>query len=128
MRSARRDLLLLLALTLAVYAPFLGGYWLTDDFVHIDRLERATLAGVFATPDAFDFYRPIPQSSLLVDLKVFGQTPWVFRLHNLILHLAVVWAAWLVATLLLAPGRAAFLATLAFVLTPKAHPVAVLWP
>ena len=128
MSPARRDLLVLVALSLALYAPFLGGYWLTDDFVHVERLERATFAAAFTTPDAFGFYRPISRTSLFLDLKLFGEIPWIFRLNNLVLHLAVVCAAWYVATMLIGPGRAAFLATLAFVLTPKAHPVAVLWP
>ena len=106
----------------------MSGFWLTDDFAHIERLERATFSGVFGSPDAFGFYRPIPQLSLLIDLRLFGERPWVFRLTNLLLHLAVVSAAWLVATMVLASRRGAFLATLGFVLTPKAHPVAALWP
>jgi Dolichyl-phosphate-mannose-protein mannosyltransferase len=128
MTSSRTSLAVLAALTLALYAPFVSGYWLTDDFAHIDQLEHATFTGVFGSPDAFGFYRPIPQLSLLVDLRIFGERPWVFRLTNLLLHLAVVGAAWLVATMVLASTRGAFLATLGFVLTPKAHPVAVLWP
>ncbi len=128
MTSSRTSLGVLAALAIALYAPFVSGYWLTDDFAHIDRLERATFSGVFVSPDAFGFYRPIPQFSLLLDLRLFGERPWVFRLTNLLLHLAVVCAAWLVATMVLASRRGAFLATLGFVLTPKAHPVAVLWP
>jgi hypothetical protein len=129
MRTSRSgSLLILVALTIALYAPFLGGNWLTDDFVHLEHLERASFAGVFASPDAFGFYRPIPQASLLLDLTISGDAPWAFRLTNLLLHVVVVWTAYLLSTMLLGHGRGACLATLAFVLTPKAHPVAVLWP
>jgi hypothetical protein len=122
-----RYLLVLVILSTAMYAPFLGGGWLTDDFVHLQRLERSSFADVFASPDPFGFYRPIPHSSLLIDLIVSGRTPWAFRLTNVVLHTAVICAAYLMSTMLLGQGRGAFLATLAFVLTPKAHPVAVLW-
>lgn len=125
--SAGRSLLMLVVLATVLYVPFLGGGWLTDDFVHLQRLERASFVDIFSSSDAFGFYRPIPQSSLLLDLKVSGRTPWAFRLTNVVLHVGVICAAYLLSSMLLGDGAGAFLATLAFVLTPKAHPVAVLW-
>src|SRR5262245_13020845 len=124
---AIRHLIVLVLLVTAMYAPFLGGGWLTDDFVHVERLERATVTDILTRPDPFGFYRPIPHASLLLDLSASGPRPWALRFTNLLLHVAVVCAAYWLATMLLGEGTGAFLATLAFVLTPKAHPVAVLW-
>ena len=121
-------LLLLIALAAVMHAPFLGGGWLTDDFVHLAHLQQGSgLRTVLASPDAFGFYRPVSQASLLLDGILFGPNPAAWRATNLLLHLAVIGVSFLVARLLLGTGRAALLATLAFALTPKAHPIAVLW-
>jgi hypothetical protein len=114
-------------LVVAGYAPFLGGGFLTDDFVHLERLTATpTVAATLTSSDAFGFYRPITQASLKLDLLLFGRNALGFRVVNLALHAAVLTAAFLLARLVLGqPGAA--LATLAFALTPKAHPIAVLW-
>src|SRR4029453_11909709 len=90
-----RSLLILVALATALYVPFFGGGWLTDDVVHLQRLERAPIVDVFSSPDASGFYRPIPQTSLLLDLKISGRTPWAFRLTNFVLHVGVICTAYL---------------------------------
>src|SRR5262245_54081732 len=101
---------------------------LTDDFVHLSAArESGGLVRSITAPDPFGFYRPLPQLSFAIESGVFGQAPVLSRTTNLLLHLAVVCAAFLLATLLLGSQLAAFLATLAFVLTPKANPIAVLW-
>jgi Dolichyl-phosphate-mannose-protein mannosyltransferase len=125
--SYARRALLLVALALALHTPFIGGGFLTDDLVHIERLQRQTIGGVFASPDAFGFYRPIPQASLLLNLRVAGTNPAAMRFANVLLHSAVIYAAYVLAEMLMGTGPGAFFATLAFVLTPKAHPIAVLW-
>jgi hypothetical protein len=108
--------------------PFLGGGFLTDDFVHVERLlEPGAWANVLGTPDSFGFYRPITQATLALDASVHGRTAIGFRATNLILHAAVLAGGFLVARLVLSRALAAALATLAFALTPKAHPIAVLW-
>ena len=114
---------------LAAFAPFLGGGLLTDDFVHVERIVRdgGGLAGLVAAPDAFGFHRPVTQASLALDALVNGGTPAAFRVTNLALHAGVVGASFIVARLILSASLAAWLATLAFALTPKAHPIAVLW-
>src|SRR5258708_6793311 len=51
--SAGRGLLILVVLATVLYVPFLGGGWLTDDFVHLQRLERASIVDIFSSSDAF---------------------------------------------------------------------------
>ena len=134
-RSARRlpslvlrhPTLALVALAVAIHAPFTGGGFLTDDFLHLERLERQTMGGVFTSADTFGFYRPLPQASLVLDLWVVGPNAALLRLANVVLHAAVVAVAHVLARTLVGNGPGAFLAVVAFVLTPKAHPVAVLW-
>ena len=59
---------LLLVLTATVYAPFLGGGFVTDDFPHIAHLQSQSFPEVLVTPDTFGYYRPMTQASLLADL------------------------------------------------------------
>jgi hypothetical protein len=120
-------MLVLVALAVAIHAPFTGGGLLTDDFLHLERLQRQTFLGVFVSPDTFGFYRPLPQASLWLNLQVAGPNASLLRLTNVLIHAAVICAAYLFARLTLKSTASAFFATLAFVLTPKAHPVAVLW-
>lgn len=124
---AARYLLLLLALAAFVHAPYLGGGWLTDDFVHLAHLSQEGPGAVLSTPDAFGFYRPVAHGSLLLDRALFGPSPAAWRATNLLLHLGVIGASFVLARLLLETGRAALFATLAFVLTAKPHPQTVLW-
>jgi hypothetical protein len=119
---------LLLALLIGTYVPFLGGGLLTDDFAHVHHLSQTTAVGqLFGSPDAFGFYRPIPQWSMYVDIRLLDSTPSGSRAVNLALHAAVLAAAFTVARLLFNGTIAASFTTIAFALTPKAHPIAVLW-
>jgi hypothetical protein len=111
-----------------LYAPFIGGDLLTDDFVHFERLRSvSTIADVIAQPDAFRFYRPVTQASLAIELAVHGDRPPLFRAVNIALHAAVLALALVVARLILVDSLSAALAALAFALTPKAPVIAVLW-
>jgi hypothetical protein len=123
----KQRLALLIALTLLVYLPFIGGGFVTDDYVHIAHLQNQRLTTVLLSPDAFGYHRPISQASLFANLEIAGSEPWVFRAANLLTQAAVLGAALVLARLLLGSMNAAFLAAAAFALTPKAHPVAVLW-
>jgi hypothetical protein len=119
---------ILLLLLVGAYVPFLGGGLLTDDFAHVNHLSYAGAAGrLFNAPDAFGFYRPIPQLSMYVDVTLLDSTPSGSRAVNLALHAAVLAAAFAVARRLFDRTIAASFATIAFALTPKAHPIAVLW-
>jgi hypothetical protein len=126
--ATRRFVLIALASIVAAYLPFLGGGLLTDDFVHIARLEdMASVRDLATMPDAFGFYRPLTQASLALDVAMFGGNATAFRAESLVLHALVLGAAFVVARLVLPSAVAAAAAVLAFALTPKAHPIAVLW-
>ncbi len=123
-----RPLLAILALAAAVYAPFVGGGLLTDDFVHLEHLESVrNVEHLVLAPDTFDFYRPVTQASLKIETILHPGSWAAFRITNLALHLAVLASAFALSGAALSSRRAAALATLAFALTPKAHPIAVLW-
>ena len=118
----------LVALCGAAHLPFIRGGLLTDDFIHFSRLRMdPPLVQMLTTPDPFRFYRPVVQSSFWLNSQLSGLAPGSFRAINLILHLAVIASVCVLARKLLVQPRAALLATLAFALTPKAHPIGVLW-
>jgi hypothetical protein len=126
-RAAGR-LPLLLPMLACLYLPFIGGGFLTDDFAHIERLTHIDgLTRLIDAPDAFQFYRPVTQSSLDLDFAVHGRQAARFRAVNVVLHAAAIGMAFVVARLVLTSPLAAVLSTLAFALTPKAAPIAVLW-
>ena len=111
-----------------LYLPFIGGGLLTDDFAHVEHLTRIpTAARILDAPDTFGFYRPVTQASIALDLAVHGPRPARLRALNVVLHACVIGLAFVVARLVLGSPLAAGLATLAFAMTPKAHPIAVLW-
>jgi protein O-mannosyl-transferase len=111
-----------------LYLPFISGGPLTDDFAHVEHLTRIpTAARIVDAPDTFGFYRPVTQASIALDLAVHGPRPSRLRALNVVLHACVIGLAFLVARLVLGSPLAAGLATLAFAMTPKAHPIAVLW-
>ncbi len=128
MNHGRLAITALVALCGAAYLPFVSGGLLTDDFIHFSRLRTdPALVQMLATPDPFRFYRPVVQSSFWLNSQLFGLNPGSFRMINLLLHMAVIASVFVLARKLLVHPRAALLATLAFALTPKAHPIGVLW-
>jgi hypothetical protein len=111
-----------------LYLPFVSGGLLTDDFAHVLHLTQIdSAARLVDATDAFGFYRPVTQSSIALELATYGQHFAPFRALNVVLHAGVLLLAFLVARLVLESSLAAGLAALAFALTPKAHPIAVLW-
>lgn len=127
MTNNRAAIALLVALVVVVHVPFLGGGWMTDDFMHIDYLQRQHVVGLFLSPDVFGYFRPVSQASLFANLHIAAPHPFTFRLTSLALHLLVVAVAFVLARLMLGDGTAAFLSTLAFALAPKVNTIAVLW-
>jgi len=105
---------------------FVAGGWVNDDFVHIARLATASVSDVFRQADPFGFYRPLAHLTLLAQGRLFGFTPAGLRVTNVLIHVVICLLLYAVASRQMSP-RAALLATVAFVLTPKAHTVAVLW-
>jgi hypothetical protein len=127
--SSRRGLWawIVLAAVSSSSALFLGGGWSTDDYAHVRRLmAHPTVLEIFRTHDPFGFYRPVAHVALLGEAGVHGFRPVLFRVVNLMIHVLVVLLAYGFARLLLKPPGA-FLATLAFALTPKAHTIAIFW-
>jgi hypothetical protein len=111
-----------------VYLPFIGGGLLTDDFAHVVHLSNIDgAARLIDQPDTFGFYRPVTQASMVVAPGANGDRPSQARALNIALHAGVIALAFIVARLSLRSPIAAGLATLAFALTPKAAPIAVLW-
>src|SRR5262245_39653211 len=111
-----------------MYLPFIGGGFLTDDFLHLARQQHSpTLIDVMTTPDPFRFYRPVVQVSFWIESQLFGISAPLARVVNLVLHLLCVAGVIYAGLMLGLSRRAALLAALAFALLPKAHPTAVLW-
>src|SRR5262245_49992191 len=110
-----------------LYIPWGSGGLQTDDFAHIERLSSLdSPLRLLDRPDAFGFHRPVTQASLALDLMMQG-TPALSRTINIVLHACVIALASIVASQLLSTSLAGTLATTAFALTPKAHPIAALW-
>ncbi len=123
-----RAVLPLILLTLVIYVPFLDGGFRTDDFAHVERLSQLPdWTSLVTSPDIFGFFRPLTQASLWLDLQLFGEAGAGYRVVNLALHAVVLALAFLVCRALTGHTAAAWFTTLAFALTPKAHPIAVLW-
>ena len=51
----------------APHLPFLTGGCITDDAVHLARLESVPWQHALSTADAFGFYRPLQQATYLLD-------------------------------------------------------------
>jgi hypothetical protein len=65
-------LALLVAIPFVVSLPFLGGGWVTDDFMHVGHLQGRRCLSALTSPDVFGYFRPIPQVSLCANLGVAG--------------------------------------------------------
>ena len=126
-RAAVAGLLLLAATTLVGFLPMVSGGWMSDDFVHLHYLQSQHFSHVFGSPDGFGYYRPVSQATMLANLRIGGDSAASFRLTNLLLHIAVIGAAFRVALLIIGRNLDALLAAMAFALTPKAAQIAVLW-
>jgi hypothetical protein len=127
-RAAARWLAIVVVVVAVGYLPFLDGGRLTDDFVHLEHARQSGRSlSLFASADPFGFYRPLPQATYLLEQRAVGGLPAAARGLNLLLHLVILLSAFFAARMLLNESRAALLATIAFALTPKAPPIAVLW-
>jgi hypothetical protein len=110
----------------ALLAFFIGGGWVSDDFVHVIDWRAGEASHILFGADQFGFYRPIAQFSLWLEARAHGLEPVLFRALNVALHGGIWLLAYLVARSLMT-ARAAALAAMAFVLAPKAPTIAVLW-
>ncbi|HXG89420.1 MAG TPA: hypothetical protein VNJ02_13880 [Vicinamibacterales bacterium] len=127
MRDSTRHLTILSALAIVAWAPFLRSGHITDDFIHVGNLNRASAWLLATEPDAFGFFRPTQQLTYWIEHQLSPTRQMLHRLDSAALHMSVVALAYLLANKVLASSRAAFIAALAFVLTPKASMIAVFW-
>ena len=110
----------------ASLALFIGGGWVTDDFIHLLDWRGGDASHILFGADRFGFFRPVSQFSLWLEGRAHGLEPMLFRAINVGLHGGIWLLALLVARSWMST-RAAALAALAFVLAPKAPTIAVLW-
>lgn len=118
----------ILIIAAAPHLPFLTSGCITDDAVHLARLESLSWRQALSTADAFGFYRPLQQATYLLDAAISGHDCGVnYRLVNLTLHLAVTASLFVLARLVLHSASLASIAALMFVLAPKVSSTVVFW-
>ncbi|MGA8367656.1 MAG: tetratricopeptide repeat protein [Candidatus Acidiferrales bacterium] len=129
-------LLILTAVSLALYANALRGGFVTDDLLqlqsnplvtsyhYIPRL-FATNVWSFVRPTVNNYYRPVQMLVYMGEYYLFGFHPWAFHLVNLLLNVAAVFAAYFLIRAL-ADEKLAIWAALLFAFQPI-HVEAVVW-
>ena len=119
---------LLIALTLAAYAPALeaGFVWDDDDYVTANQTLRSLdgLRRIWMEPGAVPQYYPLTFTSLWLDYRLWGVAPVGYHLANVLLHALNAVLAWRVLTALAVPG--AWLAAALFAVHPV-HVESVAW-
>lgn len=86
----------MIGLTLAVYYPGLSGPFLFDDFSNLSFLaahggvrDLDTLALYLSSADTDGLGRPISFLSFLLSDNAWPSDPWLFKYHNLLLHVLI---------------------------------------
>ncbi|HEX3731279.1 MAG TPA: tetratricopeptide repeat protein [Opitutaceae bacterium] len=113
---------LILAASLASYAPAWRGAFVWDDDGHVTKPELRSLHGlarIWTEPAATQQYYPILHTAFWIEHRLWGDAPLGYHLLNILLHAAAAWLFVLVLRRLAVPG--ALLAGFIFAL----HPVAV---
>src|SRR6185312_4681777 len=113
---------LILAASLASYAPAWRGAFVWDDDGHVTKPELRSLHGlarIWTEPAATQQYYPILHSAFWIEHRLWGDAPPGYHLLNILLHAAAAWLFVLVLRRLAVPG--ALLAGFIFAL----HPVCV---
>lgn len=132
---------LLFVVGLAAYWPALDGFFLSDDFVHVQYMQRMDADIMVLLKNFWSnwldvpttlFYRPLVSVTLYADHLIWGWSPVGFHLTNVLMHAGTAVFIFLIARILSAgdaTGRAVLfpaLAALLFLLSPL-HPEAVYW-
>lgn len=132
-RFQRSTLALLLPLLSACvpYVTALNGGFVFDDHALIEQVpggESPSIggAGFWGDLPATGYYRPLLQVSLALDNLLGSGNPMLFHLTNLLLHMAMVLAAWLLLLRLCGRRDLATMAATLFALHPV-HVEAVAW-
>ena len=113
----------LVAVTVAVYAPSLGNGFVWDDHEIIvsnpqTRDLSALPAVMLSVDETAPYYRPLARASYLLDYRLFGMNPSGFHAVSVLLHAAAVLALFWLAALLFESQPPAFLAALLFAVHP----------
>jgi len=131
MRDPALPALVLAGVVLAIYGASLGGGFVWDDAELI-----VAKAPFFAAPgsagailassdtglhhDATPYYRPVTTLSFLANYRLFGLTPFWWRLVSVLLHAACALLLFRLAAWLFEDGRAGFVAGLMVAIHPAA--------
>ena len=120
--------LLLIALTLVVYVPAMGGgfIWDDDDYVEHNPTLRTVsgLAQIWFQLGATRQYYPMVHTSYWIEYRLWGLDPTGFHVVNVLLHALSAVLLWRILTLLAVPG--AWAAAAIFALHPV-HVESVAW-
>lgn len=132
---------LLFVVGLAAYWPALDGFFLSDDFVHVQYMQRMDTDIMVLLKNFWSnwldgpttlFYRPLVSVTLYADHLIWGWNPVGFHLTNVLMHAGTAAFVFQIARILsardAAGGAVVFpaLAALLFLLSPL-HPEAVYW-
>lgn len=132
---------LLFVVGLAAYWPALDGFFLSDDFVHVQYMQRMDADIMVLLKNFWSnwldvpttlFYRPLVSVTLYADHLIWGWNPVGFHLTNALMHAGTAVFVFQIARILSASDAAGLavvfpaLAALLFLLSPL-HPEAVYW-
>jgi Flp pilus assembly protein TadD len=110
----------LLACTVAVYLPALGGGYLWDDHLYVTGnpalRSLAGLADIWRIPPSTRQYYPLTFTSFWLEYRLWGDAPLGYHATNVVLHAINALLVWRVLAALEIPG--AFLAAWVFALHP----------
>jgi protein O-mannosyl-transferase len=115
------------------FSSIINSYFLSDDFAQIGKILGGDLSVVWGKAHG-GFFRPLFILSYLIDIKIWGATPFGFHLTNVVLHslnafLTFILSLRMVEGLKLAAGtkRAISIGTGALFLLHPSHTEAVSW-
>ena len=125
-------------LAILVFAPTFSGGFVFDDHLQIeenDQLKDLRNVPGFFTSDVWSaagirfapYYRPFMYTSYALEVALFGNEPWVFRVTNALIHAAVSVALMALVLRMGASLTTGVLSALLFALHPM-HAEVVAWP
>ncbi|MBI9087152.1 MAG: tetratricopeptide repeat protein [Desulfobacterales bacterium] len=121
-------IILLVGVTLAVYAPVMDGnfVWDDDQYVQDNANLRSTsgLVRIWTDPSSNPQYYPLVFTSFWLEYRLWGSQPLGFHLTNVLLHVVNAILVWVVLSRLNVPG--ARIAAFIFALHPV-HVESVAW-
>ena len=118
------------SIALIVGLPALGGSWVWDDGLVLEKQLRVfrSLGDLLFPPRGIPgfsvhYYRPLTIASWILDREVWGERPWGFHLSVLIGHAVVTGLVFLLIRSFLARGRNADLASVWGAILFAVHPI-----